>query len=577
MKSTYLLEASWEVCNKVGGIHTVLTSKLPFALRDFPDHYLALGPYIPGLPHPEFLEADFPKEIAPIASTLESMGIGLHYGNWIEGHHAPTILLDWSGLIPNLNNYKARLWEQHQLDTLGSDFYDLDQPLLWSTAVGIFAETFAHAHPESVILHVHEWLAGGALLSLPSLPNLRTVFTTHATVLGRALASDPNSGYPHLEGIDATQAALTHGVRTKHRLEQCAAQIATIFTTVSHLTADEATYLLGRKPEVVTENGIDTAHLPSLENILHQHTERRELLNDLAAAYFFPSYHFDLAETTHQFTMGRYEVRNKGYDLYIRSLANLNKKLKDEGSKKTVIAWLLVPGDVAEARPEALRQFSAYRGFISELYQEVTDRRHSLYRNLQENRDSASLPLRAEVFQSMRTHLPRYEELPASLYTPRHPEQDTFLQLLQQNGLRNREEDRVKVLLAPVYLDGFDGIFNLPLYNLLPAFDLGVFPSWYEPWGYTPMESLAFGVPAITSTLAGFGLSVKAGSGVFILDRTNAENSAETNLNDILYTAATTSRPDWLQRRLSAHAILQAFSWEKLYSTYEQTYDLLFK
>lgn len=561
----------------MGGIHTVLTSKLPYALRDFPEHYIALGPFLGTDSQPEFVEQPFPKDMAALATTLESMGIGLHYGKWIEGQQVATILLDWNGLIPDLNKYKTHFWDKYQLDTLGSDFYDLDQPLLWSTAVGIFAEAFAHQHPEGIVLQVHEWLAGGALLNIPELPNLRTVFTTHATVLGRALASDPNSTYPHLEGLNSGEEAYKHGVFAKHRLEQVAAQQATVFTTVSQLTAEEATHLLGRKPDFVTENGIDLAHLPGLEKVLNQHSVRREFLNDLTAAYFFPSYHFDLSQTTHQFTMGRYEVRNKGYDLYIRALANLNQKLQKEKSNKTVIAWLLVPGDVSEPRQEALRQLSAYWGFIHELYQEVNERRHTLYHNLQQNRESASLPLREEVFQSMRTHLPHLQELPVSLYTSRHPERDTFLQLLQANNLRNRAEDRVKVLLAPVYLDGFDGIFNLPLYQILPAFDLGVFPSWYEPWGYTPMESLAFAVPAITSTLAGFGRSVKTGPGVFILDRATDEAAAEKNLDEILYTAASADQPAWLQRRLSAHATLQTFSWERLYTNYQQTYKKAFE
>ena len=70
------------------------------------------------------------------------------------------------------------------------------------------------------------------------------------------------------------------------------------------------------------------------------------------------------------------------------------------------------------------------------------------------------------------------------------------------------DDSKVKVIFVPTYLNKADGIFNKDYYELLVGMDITVFPSYYEPWGYTPLESVAFSVPTITTTLAGFGLWV---------------------------------------------------------------------
>ena len=234
-----LFEASWEVCNPVGGIHTVLSSKSRWALADFADGYLAIGPDLPGHQPDSFQETALPAWLAPAAELAVAGGITLRYGHWLAGNQAATLLLGWQNLLPRLDEIKGHFWEAYQLDTLNSDFYDLDQPLIWGCAVGIFARAYAKSAPaEQLILHVHEWLSGSALLQLGEPPaNLRSVFTCHATVLGRALSGEGRCIYGSLGDIAPEQEARRLGVLAKHQLESLAAHRATVFTSVSRLTA----------------------------------------------------------------------------------------------------------------------------------------------------------------------------------------------------------------------------------------------------------------------------------------------------------------------------------------------------
>ena len=87
---------------------------------------------------------------------------------------------------------------------------------------------------------------------------------------------------------------------------------------------------------------------------------------------------------------------------------------------------------------------------------------------------------------------------------------DQVLDMMKYLGMSNSAESKVKVIFVPCYLDGKDGILNLEYYDLVLGNDLSVYPSYYEPWGYTPLESVAFHVPTITTDLAGFGLWVNS-------------------------------------------------------------------
>ena len=575
-----LLEASWEVANKVGGIHTVITSKLPLVQATYADRYLAVGPEV-GQGDSVFHEASLPADLQEVATRLATQGINFRYGTWNVPGKPAAVLLNWQGMVSNLNQYKSQYWKAFSLDTLGSDFYDVDTPLLWSTAVGIFAKLYAESNPTPLTLQVHEWMAGGALLALHGVTptNLRTVFTTHATVLGRALSSRGTALNDQLSSIDPTQAAHDLGVTSKHQIEMLAATHADVFTTVSSLTAREAGHLLGRTPDVITENGLSSSTLPDFQTLCLRRAASRRLLDDFTAAYCFPAESFDLNQTTYSFTMGRYEVVNKGYDSYLDSLGALNGQLKAEQSAKTMVAFILVPTGNSPLRGETATLLSLYSRIQAELIRLENTSLPSLHRQHWNRPRPEQLPApQSSHLTALLELVPNQESTPYSPYALGSGEGITFLELARQAGLHNRPEDRIKVIYSPVYLDGHDGIFNLPLYDLVAGFDLGIFPSRYEPWGYTPLECLAMGVPAVTTDWAGFGEAVqdlgnyegKSLGGAEVLPRSS---DVVQPLTALLKSALTLDGHRLSQQRIGAYLTAQQFTWEQLYHRYTEAYS----
>jgi glycogen(starch) synthase len=577
-----LFEASWEVCNKVGGIHTVITTKIASAQSTFTKYY-TLGPWL--AENPTFHEEPLPKEFEPAVKKANEQGVGVHYGHWLTDGQPATFLIDWQGLVPRLNEMKSRFWDQYQLDSLHTEFYDVDQPLMWSAGVGMFVAAVAETQQFPLLFHGHEWLSSGAFLILNNNPFVRSVFTTHATVLGRAISSDGSDLYGNLATINPDQAAYDHGVTTKHQLEKLAAQNATIFTTVSGLTGREAEALLGKKPDVITENGLDPELFPPFDALCLQHRVMREELHNFSAAYFFPSYRFDLNQTSYLFTMGRYEMHNKGYDVFLQALGALNETMKKEKSPKTVIACFFVPGDAVGVRGEVSFQLAAHKHITTLLANYTSLQQRELYQNLwSESNQSANLHvLPPHVLDQIRQfilRMPTHDKVPLSPYEMRHQDQDPIFQTAAKYNLNNTEEDRVKVVFFPAYFDGFDGIFNRALYDIVSGCDLGVFPSFYEPWGYTPMESLVLGIPAITSDLAGFGLAVAEHAPEltsFVVSReSRPDEEAAAVVNKLIADYLRSSERKQLLERMAAYQAVQSFSWMLLYQKYQESYKKAF-
>lgn len=534
--SPWLFEASWEVCHKVGGIHTVIISKLPSVLAEYGDAYLSIGPWL-AEPQFEFKEESLAGPWLAVSSQLQSQGVTLHLGRWQVPGEPRAVLLDWQGLVPELTNFKIRFWEQYGLDTLGTDFYDFDTPLLWGIAVGMFTELFLKENSVKVTLQLHEWLSAATLAYLPKgNSQLRTIFTTHATVLGRSLAGRGVAIYDQMQQIDPLVAAKECGVTAKHQLEVLGAGLADAFTTVSDLTAEEATHFLGRHPNVITENGLALHELPLLlENRVTASLVRQEL-EQIVTDLFASDYQFDASRALWQCTTGRFELHNKGYDLYLRSLAELNEQLKARHSTQSVVALLLIATGNHGIRPEAL---------TGRLLRQTGQPEKIL-----------------QLFTTGATLSPF---LTAA--------DDPIVQLALNLGLRNRQEDRVKVIYLPGYFDGLDGFLNIPLYDLISACDLGVFPSAYEPWGYTPLECIALGVPAITSDLAGFGQAVRqATAGVSVLARRGIED-ATASLTALLEAALKQTPRELEMQRIAAYGVSQQFGWGRLYENYRTAYQ----
>ncbi len=577
-----LLEASWEVCNKVGGIHTVVTSKLFYARTHLGGGYLAIGPSLSEYVE-SFREEAHPEWMLPILAGLAEQGVRVRYGVWVgDGQDAPTVLIDWSGLVNRRDELKARFWSESGLDTMGTDFYDFDQPLLWGAAVGMFAQALSATQP--VLLQAHEWLSAGAFLTCSTGPALHTVFTTHATVLGRALASHGRVATDE-PNLNPTAEARALGVFAKHQLEQLGATKANVFTTVSSITAAEAEKVLG-VPVAITENAMGAELLIPLDQLSALRSEVRSELQDVLAATHFPTGSFDLDKVYHIFTMGRPETHAKGYDRLLQALGTLNTSLKEQGSSRTIAAWFLVPTGATRIRPASQGQLLVYERLEELLTINAKATAPNWYASFMAEAAEQEIP----EFLTQDGLAPQHQHLAEALlnrlvhpveafYSPfeiNNEENDQIINLSRQYGLGNKAEDRVKILYMPVYLEGLDGILNRPLTQIIPAFDLGVFPSFYEPWGYTPMESIAGGVPAITTNYTGFGVAAAKGSGVEavdVLERGLDEDGFSNVLTEHILEACKELPMVRERHRLAALQLRHRFTWNERYSAYRAAYS----
>ena len=519
MDPNYLFEISWEVCNKIGGIHTVLATRATLLRDKFADKYITIGPDLwQHKENPEFVQDDtlFPSWLA----RTKEEGLRVRTGYWNIKGKPIAILVDFSHYISEKNEILTYYWNTQQLDSLNAS-WDFTESALFGYAVGKVLDSFIHFQVgvrERAIAHFHEWMSGTALLYVKKeLPQVGTIFTTHATVLGRSIAGNGWALYNYLEEYKPSELAYRFSVQHKHFLEAKAACEADVFTTVSDITAREAAHFLGRIPEVVTPNGFDESLISDRTSFLQKNKRAAAKLQEVAQRVIgttFEKKPFFVAIS------GRNEFRNKGIDVFIDALQQINK---DATFDQEVVAFILIP--------------SEYDGVNT-------------------------------VGQAYTTHLVRDEY------------QSTILSKVKEAQLFNQKQDKVKVVYCPSYLLGNDGVFDLSYYDLLCGIDLTVFPSYYEPWGYTPFESLCFGVPTITTTLAGFG--------TWALSHFPNENLALKVIrrDDSNYQEVVTGVVSQIEKiaRLSptayealwedAQQIGKAALWDKFFAFYQKAYEL---
>lgn len=520
-----LFEVSWEVCNKVGGIHTVLSSKAKTAVERLGDDYLVLGPLLlsgTGAPLPFDEEVGF----EPFVESCRELGLPVRVGRWRIAGRPRCILVGFSGLYEQKNGILSGLWERHQVDSIAGD-WDYFEPVLFGIAAGMVIERWweeylAPFHRQAVC-QAHEWMTGSALLYLKDrLPGVGTVFHTHATMLGRALSS---LGVDPSRGLDKSPADLAseHGVRAKHSIEGVCARKADVFTTVSAITAAEAELLHKRKVDVLLPNGLDLDVIDQLAA-----SDPAAVRSDLAllASAFLGE---DVGDAAFVGIAGRYEFYNKGIELLLDALGRM------QGTRgRQVVAFVLVPAGNSGMRSELLERL---RG------------------------GAAKGPIGLSTH-----HL--FDE-----------ERDPLHQHCKRLGIDNKPGARVKVIQVPIYLRPDDGVFNREYEAVLSGLDLGVYPSFYEPWGYTPQEALAVGVPTITTDLAGFGrwaLAEGLGQkdGIIVLPRTGVPYSEVVqNLVAALETFLRERHPAQ-ELRQQCRAAAGRTSWRDLYLHYEQAYAL---
>lgn len=569
-----LFEASWEVCNKCGGIYTVVTSKISLMQANY-DNYCLIGPLFDQLPS-SFMPQQPPASYAKVFSELAAKGIKCKYGIWSVPGKPATILIDARSLINRVDEIKGYLWNKYGVDSLYAA-YDFNEPLTWAWGVGMFLESMGKQFSnDKIVAHLHEWLTGFALLYLKDKKtNVATVFTTHATMLGRTLASHDTNFYDHIDSIDPENEARKHGVVDKFSTERACALQADVFTTVSEMTAKECEAFFGIKPDVLP-NGLEIDKFPTFEETSYRHITYRERLYEFLMSHFFPYQTFDLNKSLFFYYGGRYEYSNKGFDIIIESLAKLNDQLKEEGSKKTIVMFFFVAMHNDGPKRELLENKSYVEG-LSATVREKSDyflQQIVLDVLLGDKIDITILPkdfvesLRREFMFVKRTGNP-------ILCTHKfgNEEGDPTLKHLKHVGLDNNEDDRVKVVFIPAYLYGGDGLLNLEYYEAVSGCHLGIFPSYYEPWGYTPLESIALGVPAVTTTTAGFGKYIQdevvgTHSGLFIIDRSKQNEKVVEELLDVMKTFVSYDRSQRVSRKMNAHALSTFADWRQLIRYY---------
>ncbi|HDP73634.1 MAG TPA: hypothetical protein ENN46_01610 [Candidatus Woesearchaeota archaeon] len=580
----YLFEISWEVCNKVGGINTVLSSKSRYVCNELKKKYFLVGPYVKDKARGEFVQHSAPEFLKEIFERLKPLGIFCRFGKWLVPGEPNTILIEYEGFSYRNDELKKMYWEEFGIDSLGSAYHDYDIPMIWSSAAGALLREVEKSVDERVIAHCHEWLSAGTILYLRSIESsVKTVFTTHATMLGRALTGESRELYNELDKINPEEEARKIGVVAKHHTEKAAAMHSDIFSTVSEITAIEAEKILGKKPDLILPNGIDESG-KSVEELLIQHKLFRDRIRHFITYFFFPYYSFDIEESLIFYIAARYEFKGKGMDLLIDALSDLNRKLAEDKSEKTIIVLFLVPAGGTVIRETIVENKEAFNDIVESIQPEKSDIINRLTRAIISKRricENALLP--KDVISDIRKKLHYFKKTGTpelvTHYLP-NEQSDAILNKLKSCDLVNSESSKVKVVFYPTYLTGTDGLINLNYSETIIGCHLGIFPSIYEPWGYTPVESAIRSVPAITTDLAGFGnflINEKLeGEGIFVLRYFGKSYQDRVKqLADSLYHFASLNRQKRIDYKIKARNTAAKVSWKELVKNYFRAYEML--
>ena len=538
----YVFESSWEVCNKVGGIYTVLSTRAKTLQEKLPDHIIFIGPDCWKEKESPYFVTDkhltAKKSLgAWIDYAKKEQGIMMKVGRWNVPGKPIAILVDFNQYFERKDEIYGHLWEDYKVDSLHA-YGDYDEASMFSYAAAKVVESyyqFFSLDEKKVVYQANEWMTGLGMLYLKKyVPGIATIFTTHATSIGRSIAGNNKPLYDYLFAYNGDQMAQELNMESKHSIEKQAAHYADCFTTVSEITANECKELLDKPVDVVLPNGFENNFVPKGAQFSKKRKAARKRLLEVANALLGTSLD---DETLIVSTSGRYEFRNKGIDVYIEAL---NRLLRDRELTKTVVAFIEVPGWVGDPRQD-LRE-----------------------------RLALNMPFDTPLEVPMITHW---------LHNMSH---DNVLNMLKYYNMWNQKEDKVKLIFLPCYLTGNDGIFNMTYYDLVLGNDLCIYPSYYEPWGYTPLEAIAFKVPCITTDLAGFGLwanSVKGGyseltDGVKVIHRTDYNYSEVADaIKDTIADFSNMLPADVKKCRTAAENLSKKALWSEFIKYYEEAYD----
>jgi glycogen(starch) synthase len=584
-----LFEIAWEVCWQLGGIYTVLKTKAPAMLERWGDRYCLIGPYNPQTAPLEFEEQPAYGALRETQQRMKDAGINCYFGRWLIPGRPRVILLDHRGRYSSLDADKYVIWNDHGISTYAADG-EVNEVIAFGFAVTEFFRAFADIVKDRPILaQFHEWMGG---VAVPRIAHLRipvaTIFTTHATLLGRYLAGDNPYFYDHLPFLNPDTEAAKYNILPRFQIEKAAAHASTVFTTVSEVTATEAEKLLGRKPDAILPNGLNIQRFAAPHEFQYLHQKYKEKIQEFVMGHFFPSYTFDLDNTLYVFTSGRYEYRNKGMDLYIEALARLNWQLKQMKDPPTVVAFIITKAPVRSINVGSLQSQSMFedlRNTCTELQEQMGERLFRAAATGKLPTFADLLPEDSQVRLKRAMHAWRTNRQPSIITHDLWDDAgDPVLKHLRHRGLFNAPDDPVKIVFHPEFVSATSPLINLDYEHFVRGCHMGIFPSYYEPWGYTPMECVALGVPAVTTDLSGFGAYVerhvpgqhKRGiPGIMVLNRrTSSFDASADSLVSHLVRFVQLQRRERIEMRNRVERLGEQFDWSKLCSHYDEAHNI---
>jgi glycogen(starch) synthase len=582
--SKYIFEISWEIANKVGGIYTVLSGKAKYLKDFYGKNYFVIGPYLGAKSQSDFRILSVPKEFEEIINNLQKQGIIVYYGEWLVEGYLQGFLIDFQKFLHEINSVKYELWQKFAIDSLRTG-RDYDEPVAWSKAVSLFIKELVKKDEfQNSVFHFHEWLAGAGLLLANEIKQ-KKIFTTHATILGRTLAGSGINFWSEISTLDPLKLAYDFHIEAKYLIEKNSAKFADILTTISTITAFEVECFLKRKVDAILPNGIDLSKFPTFEEIATRHRKNRNLILNFILYFFSPYFQKScpIKNSLIFFLSGRKEIKNKGFDIAILALGKLNQLLKEKNLNLNIYVFIFVPDEIIDINHYILENLITYKGlenYLDELSDEIRSRLlHSLIH--QRPIDGEKLFDQEEFLeiQKILGKIKKEKEIPLSTHIV--AENNEFLQLFRKAGLLNKEEDKVKAIFYPIYLSSTDGFLNLNYHEAINGCHLGIFPSFYEPWGYTPLETLAAGVMAITTDLTGFAsyieenkLFTKETPGLWVLKRRNkTDEEVVQELTETFFKIVTMERAERIQNKYEARRLASHFDWRELVKNYIKLYE----
>ncbi|KAA1085921.1 glycogen synthase isoform 1 [Puccinia graminis f. sp. tritici] len=588
-----LFEVAWEVANKVGGIYTVIKTKAPVTCHEYGDRYCLLGPlaYKSAPMEVEAIEPDTP-EMRDSLQSMKERGVKYLYGRWLIEGGPRVLLFDTGSMMSRLDEWKTDLWNLAGIPAPPNDS-ETNDTIVFGYLVAWFLGEFASRETSKAIIgHFHEWLAGLAIpLCRKRQIDITTIFTTHATLLGRYLCAGSVDFYNNLQYFDVDHEAGKRGIYHRYCVERASTHCADVFTTVSHITAYESEHLLKRKPDGVLPNGLNVVKFSAMHEFQNIHAISKQKIHDFVRGHFYGHYDFDLDNTLYFFTAGRYEYRNKGVDMFIESLARLNHKLKTMKSKITVVAFIIMPAATHSYTIEALKGQAVtkqLRDTVTEIQNRIGNRLFEMTARYTgeigtEVPDPSTLLssedkilLKRRVFALKRNSLP-----PVVTHNMADDSADPILNQIRRVQLFNGSHDRVKVIFHPEFLNSNNPILGLDYEEFVRGCHLGVFPSYYEPWGYTPAECTVMGVPSITTNLSGFGCFMDElienphEYGIYIVDRRMKSVEDSVNqLTDQMLEFCTKTRRQRINQRNRTERLSDLLDWKSLGLEYSKARQL---